>query len=77
MEPGGEEPLDDAVVQVAGDAIAIIEHLETSSSRLQLCRRLQSLGDVTDRRYRRRNLTDRRAQCDLDWNLVPGAVPAR
>src|SRR5450432_3307361 len=74
MQPGGEQSLNHAVVQFASNAIAIVEHLETSLRIDELSRGLEPLADVSYCGHCGSDLATQRAERDLDRNLAARTV---
>ena len=76
----GEQTLDHAVVEFAGDAVAVVENLEASLRLDELGRGLETLADVAHRGHGCRNLAQlaaERAERDLHGHLTTRTVQCR
>ncbi len=80
VQPSGEEALDHTVVQLAGNAVAVVEHLESRSGLDESGGGLEPLADVAHRRHRCRDLTQfsaQRTERDLDGHFATRAMQRR
>ncbi len=59
VQPGGEQPLDHTVVQLASNTVPVVEYIQSSLGLDKLRGSLESLADIPNRRDRCR---DRSAQ---------------